>query len=166
MESEFMGKEFPFSPSSEEEPLEQLVDEIFLKIRAQARRVNQLSDSRWGAHCPSTSDVALAILKARRERDRLLGGSLFGEPIWDMLLDLFAHASIRRRVSVSSLCLASAVPQTTALRQMRVMESHGMITRRADPLDSRRVFVELSTEWYSRVDKLLASWNSRGSTVA
>nr|WP_087574533.1 hypothetical protein [Sphingomonas sp. CDS-1] len=161
-----MGREFPFNPSSGEPPLEQLVDEIFLKVKAQARLAGQLSGNDWEADCPSAADIALTILKRRRSRDELFGFRLFGEPIWDMLLDLFAHANVRRKVSVSSLCIASAVPPTTALRHLKVMESHGMITRYADPQDSRRVFVEMSPECHARMDQLLGSWNSGGGTAA
>jgi DNA-binding MarR family transcriptional regulator len=47
-------------------------------------------------------------------------------------------------VPVSSLCEASAVPATTALRWIKTMTESGLLTRRADPLDGRRVFIEMS----------------------
>lgn len=161
-----MGKEFPFSAPDQEAPLDQLIDEIFLKVKAQARRVAYLPERDWDEDRSSTTNLALTILKRRRDRDELLGGGLFGEPVWDMLLDLFAHANIRRKVSVSSLCIASAVPPTTALRHIRIMESQGMIVRSADPRDSRRVFVEISPECYARMDQLLSSWNPCGGMAA
>jgi len=45
---------------------------------------------------------------------------------------------------VSSLCIAAAVPATTALRWLKTMTDKGLFVRRADPHDGRRVFVELS----------------------
>jgi DNA-binding MarR family transcriptional regulator len=45
---------------------------------------------------------------------------------------------------VSSLCIAAAVPATTALRWLKTMTSQGIFLRRADPHDGRRVFVELA----------------------
>jgi DNA-binding MarR family transcriptional regulator len=48
------------------------------------------------------------------------------------------------RVPVSSLCIAAAVPATTALRWLKTMTDKGIFLRRADPHDGRRVFVELS----------------------
>jgi DNA-binding MarR family transcriptional regulator len=47
-------------------------------------------------------------------------------------------------VPVSSLCIAAAVPATTALRWIKTMTDVGLFKRRADPHDGRRVFVELS----------------------
>jgi DNA-binding MarR family transcriptional regulator len=49
-------------------------------------------------------------------------------------------------VPVSSLCIAAAVPATTALRWVKNMTDTGLFVRRADPHDGRRVFVELSRE--------------------
>jgi DNA-binding MarR family transcriptional regulator len=44
------------------------------------------------------------------------------------------------------LCIAAAVPATTALRWLKGMTDKGIFVRRADPHDGRRVFVELSRE--------------------
>lgn len=86
------------------------------------------------------------VIQARRLRSQFFDGELFADPAWDMLLDLF-HAEIaQRRVPVSSLCIAAAVPATTALRWMTTMTDAGLFRRRADPYDGRRVFVELSPE--------------------
>jgi hypothetical protein len=40
---------------------------------------------------------------------------LFADPGWDILLDLYAARQEGKQVSVSSLCIAAAVPPTTAL---------------------------------------------------
>ena len=61
-----------------------------------------------------------------------------------MLLDLLQAELAQLRVPVSSLCIAAAVPATTALRWLKSMTSQGLFVRRADPHDGRRVFVELS----------------------
>src|SRR3546814_19974187 len=49
-----------------------------------------------------------------------------------------------KRVSVSSLCIAAAVPATTALRWIKSMTDEGLFVRRADNNDGRRIFIELS----------------------
>ena len=61
-----------------------------------------------------------------------------------MLLDLTQAELAQHRVPVSSLCIAAAVPATTALRWIKSMTDSGLFVRRADPHDGRRVFVELS----------------------
>ena len=48
------------------------------------------------------------------------------------------------RVPVSSLCIAAAVPATTALRWIKTLTDSGLLLRRADPHDGRRVFVEMA----------------------
>lgn len=85
-----------------------------------------------------------AIIKARRLRDHYLGADLFADPAWDILLDLFAARLEKRRVAVSSLCIAAAVPPTTGLRWIRTLTDLGLIVRTADPEDGRRVYIELS----------------------
>ena len=62
-----------------------------------------------------------------------------------MLLDLLQAEIAQLRVPVSSLCIAAAVPATTALRWIKTMTDVGLFKRRADPHDGRRIFVELST---------------------
>jgi DNA-binding MarR family transcriptional regulator len=47
---------------------------------------------------------------------------------------------------VSSLCIAAAVPPTTALRWIRQLTDRGILIRQADPVDGRRVFIALSDE--------------------
>lgn len=84
------------------------------------------------------------IIKARRLRDHYFEPRFFGDPAWDMLLDLYAAALGYEKVSVSSLCLASAVPQTTALRWVGVLTKAGLIERRKDDKDGRRYFVQLT----------------------
>ena len=42
------------------------------------------------------------------------------------------------------MCIAAAVPATTALRWLKGMTDQGIFVRRADPHDARRVFVELA----------------------
>jgi DNA-binding MarR family transcriptional regulator len=91
----------------------------------------------------TASDVR-AIIRLRRLRDRFFRSDLFADPAWDMLLDLMAARLDRMRVAVSSLCIAAAVPPTTALRWIKTMCDNGMFVRVADPEDGRRVFIELS----------------------
>ena len=86
------------------------------------------------------------IIRARRLRSRYFAEDLFADPAWDMLLDLLQAEISQLRVPVSGLCIAAAVPATTALRWLKTMVSKGVFIRRADPHDGRRVFVELAPE--------------------
>ena len=95
---------------------------------------------------PVSADTVRSVIRARRLRGRFFEEDLFADPAWDMLLDLLQAEIAQLRVPVSSLCIAAAVPATTALRWLKTMTDKGIFVRRADPHDGRRVFVELSRE--------------------
>lgn len=85
-----------------------------------------------------------AAIKARTERSKFFPKDLFADPAWDMLLELTRSELVGHRISITSLCCAAHVPATTALRYITTLTAQGMLLRRPDPLDGRRVFVELS----------------------
>jgi DNA-binding MarR family transcriptional regulator len=95
---------------------------------------------------PLSSDTVRAVIRARRLRSRYFADHLFADPAWDMLLDLLQAEISHLRVPVSSLCIAAAVPATTALRWLKTLVQEGVFIRRADPHDGRRVFVELAPD--------------------
>jgi DNA-binding MarR family transcriptional regulator len=110
---------------------------------------------------PATHEVTAAdlrnIIKARRSRDNFFPQALFADPAWDMLLELYLSTLTQIRVATSSLCLGAAVPATTALRWINALEAEGLIERRSDPLDGRRVFVALSPKG---IDQMQAYFRS------
>ena len=101
-------------------------------------------DGRW---------LRLARHTYRRRRSRILffEESLFGEPAWDLLFDLFIAAKERKRVPVTSACIGAAVPTTTALRWLALLEDRSLVVREADPTDARRIFVRLTAEAYAKM---------------
>jgi hypothetical protein len=105
------------------------------------------------------------IIKTRRLRDRFFDGDLFADPAWDILLDLKAALHEGQKVSVSSLCIAASVPPTTALRWITAMTENGMLVRRQDPDDARRVFIDLSDDTNARLDDYFAAAASRRSQI-
>lgn len=96
-----------------------------------------------GSALPTHAEIR-AIIRARRMRDQFLPADLFADPAWDMILDLLAARLAGQRVSVSSLCIAAAVPPTTALRHIRQLTDRAVFARIDDPADGRRVFIELT----------------------
>jgi hypothetical protein len=84
------------------------------------------------------------IIRQRQLRARFLDNDLFADPAWDMLLDLTASRLEGKRVSVTSLCIASGVPPTTALRWIGQMVDAGLFVRLSDGADKRRAFIDLS----------------------
>lgn len=72
-----------------------------------------------------------------------------------MLLYLYASYATGKRVCVSSCCYASGVPATTALRWLDKLDARGMIRRYDDQVDTRRRFVELSSDGLGKMTTLL-----------
>lgn len=106
------------------------------------------------------------LISRRRLRERFFSPELFADPAWDILLDLAASRIEGRSVSVSSLCIAAAVPPTTALRWIRMMTDQQLLERRADLLDARRMFVDLSDAAFNQLCGWFALVDARGSQDA
>ena len=102
------------------------------------------------------------LIKLRRLRDQHFPPDLFADPAWDILLDLYAANLEGKSVSVSSLCIAAAVPPTTALRWITSMTEHGALVRKQDPQDARRVFIALSSDSEERLTAYFATTTARG----
>lgn len=105
-----------------------------------------MSDRLVRATRPPLPDPRLVrrIIRQRQLRARFFDGDLFADPAWDMLLDLTAARAEHARVSVTSLCIASGVPPTTALRWIGQMIDAGLLTRVEDVADRRRAFIALT----------------------
>lgn len=103
-----------------------------------------------------TSEFAATVrarIRQRRVRESLFSNDLFADPAWDMLLDLYAAELEGVDVSVSSLCIAAAVPTTTALRWIKLLSQRGWLVRHHDPKDGRRIIMRLSNDARSRLDR-------------
>lgn len=102
------------------------------------------------------------LIKLRRLREQHFPQDLFADPAWDILLDLFAARLEGKSVSVSSLCIAAAVPPTTGLRWITTMTEQGALVRKQDPHDARRVFIGLSDDSEKRLTAYFGIASSRG----
>jgi len=133
--------------------LRQLSDEVgriaatLARLSTGPEATTQIPDRPAAAAAPPlTVETVRNVIRARRLRARYFSQELFADPAWDMLLDLLQAEIAQLRVPVSSLCIAAAVPATTALRWLKTLVAQGLFVRRADPHDGRRVFVELAPE--------------------
>ncbi|MET1756858.1 MarR family transcriptional regulator [Novosphingobium sp. RD2P27] len=105
------------------------------------------------------------IIRHRQLRSRHFGSQIFADPAWDMLLDLTAARAEHRRVSVTSLCIASGVPPTTALRWIGQMVEQGLFLRVSDETDRRRAFIELSNGCVDAMARYFAEIGENTSAV-
>lgn len=102
------------------------------------------SDPRWG---DGDAAVANARATARRMllRRQLIGAEeLFGDPAWEMLIDLFIHEAEGKPLSISSLCVTSSIPMSSALRLVQKLCDAGILLRMPDLMDGRRSFIRLA----------------------
>jgi hypothetical protein len=107
-------------------------------------------------HMRTRSNLALArkAYAMRRKRAAIFGNpDLFGEPAWDILLDLYIAQGEGKQVSVSSACIGSAAPATTGLRWLGVLADEGLVVRENDPEDHRRVLVRLTPAGTAAMDR-------------
>lgn len=89
-------------------------------------------------------DAARALYRHRRLRSHYFAGSLFAEPTWDILLDLFITDRERRRATIKSVCIGADVPMTTAHRHLAWLLAHNMVERLRHPHDARSTYVRLT----------------------
>lgn len=105
----------------------------------------ETDDAKPKSFMRSRARFVRGLIRQRRQRERHFPADMFADPAWDMMLDLYAaHYEGRQDISVSSLCIASAVPATTALRWIKSMTGAGVFARVADPHDGRRIFIRLA----------------------
>ena len=106
------------------------------------------------------------IIRQRQKRACFFDPNLFADPAWDILLDLTAAKAEKIRVSVSSLCIASGVPATTALRWISQMVESGLLVRVEDTQDRRRAFIELSDRAVDGVARYFATIGDEASALS
>ena len=100
--------------------------------------------------------IARTLYAIRRRREDIFGiGDIFGEPAWDMLLDLYIAEQDRKALPVTSACIGAAVPTTTGLRWLNILEKQGLVERSNDPGDARRTFVRLSSRGVRAMNRFI-----------
>ena len=89
----------------------------------------------------SLGEVARTFRLLSLERAEIIGQDLLHDAAWHMMLTLFADAEEGKESFVSQLTSASGSPTTTALRSLKAMEDAGLVSRRDDASDGRKVAI-------------------------
>ncbi len=103
------------------------------------------------------TDVTGLLQRIQRAKKRILGEDTLDETTWEMLLDLMAAHLRGEVVTVTSLCMVSASPQTTALRRIEQMEEAGLVERLPDEGDRRRRIVILTPKGLDGMSRYLSA---------
>ncbi len=102
----------------------------------------------------------------RRKRTGIFGTvEIFGEPAWDILLDLYIAEFENKPVCVSSACIGSSSPPTTGLRWLGVLSDQGFVERQHDPNDQRRILVRLTQRGVDCMDTYFATAAKDGGSA-
>src|SRR3546814_12485945 len=97
------------------------------------------SSGNGSAQVRDAVDNARATMRRRILRRQLIGAEeLFGEPAWEMLIDLFIHEGEGKPLSTSDLCVTSTIPMRSALRLVHKLRDAGLGDRSPDRLASLR----------------------------
>ena len=123
---------------------------------SEARKIFPLSNLSGASDPIALAARAKRLYQERRLREKFFrNADVFGEPAWDILLDLMIAKCLNKQISVTSACIASSAPLTTALRWIGAMVDGGLITRTSDEHDRRRAFVQLTENGYSMIKDYL-----------
>jgi DNA-binding MarR family transcriptional regulator len=97
----------------------------------------------------------------RRKRENHFSPELFSNPAWDIFLELFLATEEARTIQVTSLCIASSVPKTTAIRWITALTKNGYLHRKADIFDGRRALIALTPLFHERFRDYLSEMAMR-----
>lgn len=113
---------------------------------AGARKIYDRPDPANGNGPPGSPDKSFFahIIAMRRNRDRIFGPDLFGEPAWDILLNLMVARFDERGMAVRDLAEAIGHPESTTIRFIDAMAADRLLERDNQPTDPRNAVVRLT----------------------
>lgn len=105
--------------------------------------------------CDQGAAFIKTYLRARRDREWQFPKGLFSDPAWDILLDLYVAQSENREVSIWSACQAAAVPETSGMRWLQILESRHLVKREDEMTDQNREWVTLTHDAIAGMNRWL-----------
>ena len=115
--------------------------QVSIGLRASVQRAQPYSNS-------NQPEVLLKwvswLISARRKRASYVAYELFGEPAWDILLNLLRAELAYEPLSVSSTCAAAGVSPATGVRWLNALENRGLVVLEGNSRDEDSNFVVLS----------------------
>lgn len=126
-----------------------------MDLVAELKQARQLAGNDAGHGKASGMPVQKRIeeyIANRRQRARHFPDLALDDASWNILLDLALAYIKGKPVAVSSACIASEAPISTALRRIRDLCDAGLLTRWPDPTDGRRDMVSLTETCFQSVE--------------
>ena len=102
-----------------------------------------------------SASLANAMIAFRRTRAQILPAELFGEPAWDLLLQLYVADARGLRLTGADVCRNSNVPPGAMSRWLRLLSERGLLV--GDGSGDLTDELTLSGEGMTLMEKTLAS---------
>lgn len=98
-------------------------------------------------------EEARRLYRLRRMRDAQFGTELFGEPAWDLLLDLYIARSQNQLVSPMKASAGAIIPSAAAVPYIPLLREHGLV----EPLHAESPIsaIAISNAGFERMTALL-----------
>lgn len=113
-------------------------------------------------HTKNPKGAGRHYLRCRSRRDALFHKGDLADPAWDMLIALYLADDEAAHRSIISLCDASRLPQSTALRWVNRLCDAKLVYREPDPTDRRRVYLRPTAEGKNKAAAWLAMLHGGG----
>lgn len=102
--------------------------------------------------------MARSELKARqRQKEIFSEGEVFGEPAFEILLDVYIACAEDRPVTATQVCANAGVSATIGARHMAILERQGLISRHRCTSDFRCTYVRPTRLGTAKVNEFYLS---------
>jgi DNA-binding MarR family transcriptional regulator len=105
------------------------------------------------------------ISSVRKLRAIEFSSELFGEPGWDMLLELYMREESGMSVGFEDLQEAANIPSSVTSRWVKVLQNEGLITRGRRLIKDEKALFELSTQGREKLERYLDTVKSHVTHV-
>lgn len=140
-------------------PLDKL-SEVLVKLKQAHSQLEQIQYASHGvSEIVLSEDELLKVAKSLsficNSRKTFLDDTLIADPGWFILLNLKIAELTHDKTQISTVCIDSGAPATTALRWINLLESKSLVKIEPDAHDRRRRFVLLTDNGSELMGKYL-----------
>lgn len=137
------------------------LSEVLIKLKQAHRELEQIQYASHGVGeiVSLNEDELLRVAKSLsfiwNSRRSFLNITLIADPGWSILLNLKIAELTHDKAQVSTVCIDSGAPATTALRWINLLKSESLVKIEPDAHDRRRKYVLLTDNGSELMSKYL-----------